>query len=126
GDPARNPWCGDFVETAIALTLPHESLPANPYLARNWLKFGLELGFPVLGAVAVFWRGSREGQSGHVGFVRATRTSDDAIIVRGGNQDNAVTDTVISHDRLLGYRWPVTFDFPTKRARVVSNVADLS
>jgi hypothetical protein len=33
GDPAKLPWCGDFVETCIARTLSMEGLPANPYLA---------------------------------------------------------------------------------------------
>jgi peptidoglycan hydrolase-like protein with peptidoglycan-binding domain len=58
GDPAKLPWCGDFVETAIALTLPHEPLPSNPYLARNWLTFG-RLVASAPGAVLVFWRGAR-------------------------------------------------------------------
>lgn len=126
GDPTKEPWCGDFVETAIALTLPDEPLPANPYLARNWLKFGVELGFPALGAVAVFWRPPKGSINGHVGFVRATRKSDGAIVVRGGNQDNAVTDALLADERLLGYRWPSTFDLPTRRARDVETMQELS
>ncbi|MDX1729531.1 MAG: peptidoglycan-binding domain-containing protein, partial [Aurantimonas coralicida] len=35
GDPRKLPWCGDFVQTAIKLTLPDEPIPTNPYLARN-------------------------------------------------------------------------------------------
>jgi hypothetical protein len=56
GDPAKLPWCGDFVETVIALTLPDEPMVANPYWARNWLKFGIDIpnGAPALGAVCVF------------------------------------------------------------------------
>ena len=53
GDPAKHPWCGDFVETCVALTLPGEHLPKNPYLARNWLDFGAEIA-PTLGAIAVY------------------------------------------------------------------------
>ncbi|BCH31283.1 hypothetical protein MesoLjLc_32130 [Mesorhizobium sp. L-8-10] len=30
GDPAKLPWCGDFVETCLAL-----ALPGNPYWARS-------------------------------------------------------------------------------------------
>ena len=26
GDPAKNPWCGDFVETCIRMALPDEPL----------------------------------------------------------------------------------------------------
>src|SRR5690606_33789727 len=72
GDPRKFPWCGDLVQTAIRLTLPDEPFPGrvglNPYLARNWLDFGVDRG-PGLGAVAVFWRTSLKGSlDGHVGF----------------------------------------------------------
>lgn len=44
GDPSKNPWCGDFVETCIRMALPDEpllgALGTNPYWARNWLLFG--------------------------------------------------------------------------------------
>jgi len=44
GDPAKLPWCGDFVETCIKLALPGEpfagALGQNPYWARNWLRLG--------------------------------------------------------------------------------------
>ena len=44
GDPGKNPWCGDFVETCIRIGLPAEpllgALGTNPYWARNWLLFG--------------------------------------------------------------------------------------
>ena len=67
GDPAKNPWCGDFVETCIRMALPDEpllgALGTNPYWARNWLLFGQETK-PVTGAVLIFERGS----GGHVGF----------------------------------------------------------
>lgn len=106
GDPAKNPWCGDFVETAIALTLPDERLPTNPYLARNWQTFGVSCQ-PRYGAVLSFWRGSRNGYSGHVAFyVDENRT---AYRILGGNQSDAVTETWISKSRLLSARWPRTF-----------------
>ena len=41
GDPTKLPWCGHFVEPCMALALAGEPLPANPYLARNWLSFGI-------------------------------------------------------------------------------------
>jgi hypothetical protein len=50
GDPTKLPWCGDFVETCVAVGLPGEPLPENPYLARNWLKFGVVCA-PTEGAV---------------------------------------------------------------------------
>lgn len=109
GDPRRLPWCGDFVETCIALALADEPLPTNPYLARNWLSFGDSIK-PTLGAVLVFWRGKRSGISGHVGF--AVGRSKSHLYVLGGNQSNAVTVAPLSKHRLLGARWPARFERP--------------
>lgn len=108
GDPAKLPWCGDFVETCIRLALPGEPLPGdlgqNPYWARNWLKLGVAR--LTYGAVLVFERGS----GGHVGFaVGQDRT---CYHVLGGNQGNGVTVARIDKDRLLGARWPASW--PTR------------
>lgn len=105
GDPSRNPWCGDFVETCIRIALPDEpllgALGSNPYWARNWLLFGQEV-TPIRGAVLVFSRGS----GGHVGF--AVGQDDTHFHVLGGNQSDAVTIARIARSRLLGARWPAT------------------
>lgn len=109
GDPRRVPWCGDFVETCIAVTLPNEPLPTNPYLARNWLKFG-QATKPTFGAVLVFWRGKKSGVSGHVGF--AAGQSQSSYYLLAGNQSDAVSVAPISKTRLLGARWPSTMQLP--------------
>lgn len=107
GDPARFPWCGDAVQTAILLTLPDEPIPAKPYLAQAWLDFGEPCEI-VRGAVCVFWRGSPASWQGHVGFVAGE--DKEAVHVVGGNQGNAITDDArISKKRLLGCRWPRTY-----------------
>jgi len=112
GDPAKLPWCGDFVETCIRLALPAEPFPGplgeNPYWARNWLRMGAEIA-PCYGAVLVFERGP---SSGHVGF--AMGQDDTSFHVLGGNQSNAVTVARISKTRLLGARWPATFARPAR------------
>lgn len=123
GDPRKLPWCGDFVETCIALTLPNEPMVTNPYLARNWMKFGTDCG-ATIGAVVVFWRGSRTGMSGHVGFYAGERA--DAVRVLGGNQSNAVTEAWLAKNRLLGYRWPTTYPKPSTGAVFVSAGGKLS
>ena len=106
GDPSKNPWCGDFVETCIRMGLPGEpllgALGVNPYWARNWMLFGQETK-PVSGAVLVFERGS----GGHVGF--AVGQEDTHFFVLGGNQSDAVTVARIAKSRLLGARWPTTY-----------------
>ncbi len=111
GDPARLPWCGDAVETALHLTLPDEPRIVNPYLARNWMKFGRPLAMPAIGAVLVFWRGARDGTSGHVGFYAGEDAG--ALHVLGGNQSDAITVARLGRDRLLGMRWPSTYALPT-------------
>lgn len=113
----ETPWCGLFVAHCISATLPTEPLPANPLGARNWLTFGRSLTTPALGAVLVFWRGSKAGWSGHVGFYAGERS--DAFRVLGGNQSNAVTETWLARDRLLGIRWPGSVDLP-RGGRVAS------
>ena len=109
GDPAKLPWCGDFVETCIRLALPAEPFPGalgqNPYWARNWLRLGAEIA-PCYGAVVVFERGT----GGHVGF--AVGQDATALHVLGGNQSNAVTVARIAKARLLGARWPETHPRP--------------
>lgn len=116
GDPSKNPWCGDFVETCIRVALPDEpllgALGTNPYWARNWLLFGQEVK-PTLGAVLVFSRGS----GGHVGF--AMGQDDTHFHVLGGNQSDAVTIARIAKSRLLGARWPVTVPPRQQRLRTM-------
>ena len=106
GDPAKSPWCGDFVETCIRIGLPDEpllgALGTNPYWARNWLMFGREVK-PITGAVLIFSRGS----GGHVGFVIGQ--DDTHFYVLGGNQSDAVTTARVAKSRLLGARWPLTY-----------------
>ncbi|WP_298491519.1 peptidoglycan-binding protein [uncultured Maritimibacter sp.] len=118
GDPARVPWCGDFVQTAFALSLPDEPLPGNPYLAASWAGFGIECA-PQYGAVLSFWRGSPSSWQGHVGFY----AGEDAgrFLVMGGNQSNAVTVSPIDKRRLRagGCRWPASYRDPKAGAHRV-------
>jgi uncharacterized protein (TIGR02594 family) len=99
------PWCGLFVAHCIGATLPEEPMPTTPLLARSWRKFGNACQ-PVQGAVLVFWRGSKDGTTGHVGFYRSE--DDEAFHVLGGNQRDSVNTCRIGKDRLLAARWPRT------------------
>ena len=117
------PWCGLFVAHCVAQTLPDEPLPANPLGARQWLKFGHDCP-PQFGAVLVFWRGSPQGWTGHVGFYRA---EDDATYhVLGGNQSDSVSITKIAKNRLLGARWPAAVPAPGLRLRADAGDLNLS
>ena len=114
GDPSKLPWCGDFVQTCVALALPDEALPANPYYALNWMKFGRALSAPHLGAVAVFHRTG----GGHVGLVAGHDAN--YVHVLGGNQSNSVSIARVAKSRLEGYRWPTTYDLPADHMNVTT------
>ena len=58
------------------------------------------------GAITVFWRGSPDGWSGHVGFYAGE--DKDAYHVLGGNQSDMVNVTRVAKSRLLQFRWPGT------------------
>lgn len=100
------PWCGLFVAHCIGSTLPREPLPTNPLGARTWMTFGAPCD-PTLGAVLVFWRGTRNGWQGHVGLY-AGEEANGTLHVLGGNQSNKVCIARLGRDRLLGARWPST------------------
>lgn len=107
GDPKVHPWCGEFVQSSLAQTVGDGGMPANTGLARAWLEYGAPCD-AVIGAIAVFWRGSRKGWKGHVAF--NSGEDETAYHVLGGNQSNAVTITRIAKSRLLGFRWPPNAD----------------
>lgn len=115
GDPRVLPWCGDLVETCLAVTLREELLPPNPYLARNWTKFGQPCE-PRLGAIVIFWRGSPTSINGHVGILAGV--SEAYYYVLGGNQTDAITVAPIAKGRLVvgGCRWPKTYPVEPRRA----------
>ena len=109
GDPAKTAWCGDFVETCIAVSLPKEPMLANPYAAINWLKFGKST-TGRLGAILVFHRGDPKDWQGHVGFYVGEDATHYQVL--GGNQSNSVCISRIAKNRLRpdGIRWPSTYD----------------
>jgi uncharacterized protein (TIGR02594 family) len=100
------PWCGLFV----AHIMNDNGIKYgfnNPLGARSWLKFG-EKCDPQYGAVMVFWRGKRNGWTGHVGVYVSEDSNYYHIL--GGNQSNSVNVTKIAKNRLLGARWPTGYD----------------
>jgi len=122
-DPREVPWCGAFVATCFRLYKPDILLPTNPLGARNWLHFGKPC-TPVFGSCLVFWRGSKAGWKGHVGFYYGE--DDTAFHVLGGNQSNAVTVTRVDKNRLLGARWPIEQDITGQRILLTPSGTTLS
>ncbi len=103
-DSSEIPWCGAFTGMVIAKVLPDENLPSNMLWARNWSKAGIGIddSTVVLGAIAVFERGS----GGHVGFV--VGHDETTLHILGGNQSNMVSITRVEKRRLLDLRYPST------------------
>ena len=99
----ETPWCGAFVGGVLAETGIKPA--AGGAAARNWNKFGKKLAKAAVGCIVVFWRGSPQGYSGHVGFV-VGKDQYGNLMVLGGNQADAVNIKPFGRDRVLGYRWP--------------------
>jgi uncharacterized protein (TIGR02594 family) len=116
-------WCGLFVAHCIGLTLPGEVLPANPLGARSWGNLGIACA-PQPGAVMTFWRESRAGWKGHVGFYVGEDAS--AYHILGGNQGDAVNVKRFARDRFLAARWPKSAPSPAGGPRLLRPDGSLS
>jgi uncharacterized protein (TIGR02594 family) len=97
----ETPWCAAFVGSVLAsLGLPH----TGKLNAKSYLEYGtdVDLSQAVPGDIVVLWRGSRAAATGHVAFF--VGIDGNKIILRGGNQDNRVTDDPYDLDRVLEVR----------------------
>lgn len=95
-------WCAAFVGAC----LERAGLRCTRSLmARSYLSWGDDAAERenVLGAVAVFSRGSNPAH-GHVGFYLGGNR--DTVWVLGGNQSNSVRVSAYPRARLLALRWP--------------------
>lgn len=94
------PWCAAFVGACLERA---GQSGTGSLMARSYLKWGHVVTKPRLGVLAVLKRGS-DPAAGHVGFWLGE--TEDAHILLGGNQRDAVTVSAFAKDRLLGFRWP--------------------
>lgn len=101
-------WCGAFVGGVLSET--GIDPVAGGASARNWLRLKVHLDKPAYGSIVIFWRGDRQGASGHVGFV-VGRDKSGNLMVLGGNQGDRVSIKPFSTDRVLGYRWPGVYPY---------------
>jgi uncharacterized protein (TIGR02594 family) len=102
----ETPWCAGYV---AAMLEDCDIRSPRSGMARSFQRWGKELSKPIPGCIVVFWRGSKGGSSGHVGFVTG-RDQASNLMVLGGNQGNAVNIKPFLTSRVLSYRWPSTYD----------------
>lgn len=105
----ETPWCAAFVGAALKNAGCHY-LHGN-LLAREYLKYGVELDEPEVGALIIMKRGTSEWQ-GHVAFISDIHGRTIKYI--GGNQSNAVTEDEVDRyaTKILGFRRPVSAKKP--------------
>lgn len=101
----ETPWCAGFVG-AMLEDCGIKSTRSG--MARSYENWGQPCG-AIPGAIVVFWRGSKNGGSGHVGFVTG-KDQYGNVMVLGGNQSDAVNVKPFETSRVVGYRWPSGFD----------------
>jgi uncharacterized protein (TIGR02594 family) len=94
-------WCAALV----GAMLKRAGLKGTGKLnARSYIEWGeaVDLKEARTGDIVVFWRGSKEGWQGHVGFYESHGAGK--IMVLGGNQSDKISVAPYAASRLLGVR----------------------
>lgn len=111
-----DPWCAIFTNAAMESCGIPGTRSASSQSFRHDSGFK-SLGGPALGALAVFWRGSKGSGLGHVGFYRGEL--DGHVWVLGGNEGDMVQIEALpvngSSMGLRGYWWPMSVPLPEIR-----------
>ncbi len=113
----ETPWCAAFVG-AVLEEAGHKG--TGSLAARSYLNWGHKVTRPKYGDLVVFWRGTKDGWQGHVGFY--VRETKEYVYCLGGNQKNSVNVSRYSKDRILGYRRPSSL----KTSRTVSGAGGVA
>jgi uncharacterized protein (TIGR02594 family) len=101
-DDDETPWCSIFVNWVAKKADLKPSGKAN---ARSWMLEGINVdAAPEPGDVVVFWRGSPDSWTGHVGFFFGFSIDGERVYCLGGNQGNQVSVSAYSIDNVLGFR----------------------
>jgi uncharacterized protein (TIGR02594 family) len=115
GDDSDVPWCKVFVNAAIRTA----GLP----ILNNGMALSITkdphfdpIDEPCYGCVAVFWRGSKQSGTGHIGFYAGENAQATRVLVLGGNESDMVRNawfpTDAAHFGLVGYYWPKNVPMP--------------
>ncbi len=93
-------WCADFMNFVLRRAVGKGT---QSRAARSFLKYGVKLDGPRVGAIAILYRAGPN--NGHVGVVRGTDGQGNPIIV-SGNHGNSVRQSVYDKSRVLAYVMP--------------------
>lgn len=97
-DDESTPWCSAFANW-VCMKCGYER--SKKLTARSWLLIGEETHEPEIGDIVVLSRGKNSWQ-GHVTFF--IRDIGGYIYCLGGNQNNQVTISLYTKEKVLGYR----------------------
>lgn len=107
----ETPWCAGFVGGVLEECNIVSSRSAAAKSYQNW---GQPVG-PCVGAVVVFWRGTPEAATGHVGFI-VGKDQLGNLMVLGGNQGDCVSIKPFALERVLSYHWPKLVAAPIEQS----------
>lgn len=112
-----DPWCAIFVNAALEGTGYRGTRSPSSQSFRFSREF-VKLTGPARGAIAVFWRISRNSGLGHVGFYDSETAG--YVNVLGGNEQDMVRKELYvkngNHFGLIGYWWPASLPLPVVKA----------
>lgn len=95
-------WCAAFVNWCLNQAgVPHLGYAT----AKSWLEFGTPVAHPVYGCLTILKPSSSTGSTtGHVAFFVENRGNK--VVLLGGNQRDAVSESSYKETTVRGYRWP--------------------
>lgn len=118
-----DPWCAIWANAKLEESGIFGTRSPSSQSFRHSLIFE-QLPGPAYGALAVYWRNSKNSGLGHVGFYLGE--TDSQVLTLGGNESDAVRKQFEPKAKLWGYWWPKSVPVPpTKIIRVSSNGAVL-
>ena len=93
-------WCGCWLATFLGIN-DHKQW-RELWVARNWATFGKPADGPAPGVIAIYGRGT----GGHVGIVTAVSRRPGFVILKSGNDNNAVRERERSIEGVIAWRIP--------------------
>jgi uncharacterized protein (TIGR02594 family) len=93
-------WCGCWLATYLGI---HDQKQWRElWVARNWATFGKPAEGPAPGVIAIYGRGT----GGHVGIVTGLSHRPGFVVLKSGNDNNAVRERERSTDGVIAWRSP--------------------